>query len=91
MFSNAAKQLLKSGLVSKRSVRTLYPYYHPWLVTPPAKRIPFAEKVFWGIFFNVGLWSVPLWVLYHLPEYRGLTREEWKAGKGNRGFPREEE
>jgi len=56
--------------------RTNYPYYYRHAVGPPRVRIPFPEKVFWGIFIAGTICSVPAWVLYHHREYMGETSEE---------------
>ncbi len=52
-------------------VRSLYPYYHRHLVTPPRVRIPFAEKVFWGLFMTTTLLVTPAWILLNLDYYKG--------------------
>jgi hypothetical protein len=58
------------------SKRTNYPYNYRHAITPPRNRIPFAEKVFWGVFMTGVIVSVPAWVLIHHREYMGATDEE---------------
>ncbi len=68
------KKLLSSSSVKVMrlgGVRSLYPYYHRHLVTPPRTRIPFAEKVFWGLFMSTTLLATPVWILLHLDYYKG--------------------
>ena len=58
----------------KQSIRTCYPASLQANVTMPATPVSFAEKIFWFTALATSLLSVPLWVLYHLPEYRGEER-----------------
>lgn len=64
------------GQVQVMPKRTNYPYDYRVTVTKPVVRIPFGEKVFWGIFMGVAIMSVPAWVMYHHREYMGVEGGE---------------
>lgn len=54
------------------TISTLHPRNTKTKWTPPFQRIPTWElRFFWPSFMFVGILSVPAYILYHLPDYRG--------------------
>lgn len=58
-------------MVRDLTVSTLHPRKTRIRWTPPFQRIPVWEQRFWFAFMMAGIAATPIWILYHLPDYRG--------------------
>lgn len=58
-------------MVRDLTVSTLHPRYSKITYTPPFHRLPRWERMFWPAFMFFGVFAVPAWITYHLPDYRG--------------------
>lgn len=57
-------------MVRDLSVSTLHPRNMRTAVSPAFTRLPKWEMMFWRVFIVAGIFAVPTYVLYHLPDYR---------------------
>lgn len=58
-------------MVRDLTVSTLHPPNVRTKGTPPFTRIPRWEKRFWIGFMMVGIFTIPTYITYNLPNYRG--------------------